>query len=64
MIFYIKNNIMPYIIVKKGNIFKIKNTSTGKVHKNNFKTRENAEIQRKNRIRFEKLIEKQIRRNK
>ena len=55
---------MPYIVIKKGNIFKIKNTTTGKIHKNNFKTRENAEIQRKNRVRFEKLIEKQIRKNK
>ena len=44
----------------QSNIFKIKNTSTGKIHKNNFKTRENAEIQRKNRIRFEKLIQKQL----
>tara|TARA_R110002049_G_scaffold244999_1_gene418858 strand:+ start:1061 stop:1228 length:168 start_codon:yes stop_codon:yes gene_type:complete len=51
---------MPYIIVKKGNNFKIKNTTTGRLHKNNFKDRKNAEIQVKNRVRFEKLIEKQI----
>ena len=50
---------MPYIIVKKGNNFKIKNTTTGRLHKNNFKDRKNAEIQVKNRVRFEKLIEKQ-----
>ena len=55
---------MPYTIIKKGQYFKIKNTSTGKIHKNNFKSKENAEIQRKNRVRFEKLIEKQIRKNK
>ena len=51
---------MPYIIIKKGNIFKIKNTTTGRLHKNNFIKKENAEIQVKNRVRFEKLIEKQI----
>ena len=51
---------MPYMIIKKGNYFKIKNITTGKLHKNNFKDRKNAEIQVQNRKRFEKLIEKQI----
>ena len=51
---------MPYIIIKKGNIFKIKNTTTGRLHKNNFIKKENAEIQVKNRVRFEKLIERQL----
>ena len=51
---------MPYVIIKKGNLFKIKNTTTGKIHKNNFKERKNAEIQVKNRIRFEKMIKKQL----
>lgn len=55
---------MPYIVVKRGNNFKIKNTTTGKLHKNNFKTRENAIIQVKNRVRFEKLIEKNKNRKK
>ena len=51
---------MPYIILKKGSYFKIKNTTTGKVHKNNFKEKKNAEIQVKNRMRFEKMIKKQL----
>ena len=51
---------MPYIIIKKGSFFKIKNTTTGKIHKNNFKKRDNAEKQVKNRQRFEKLIQKQL----
>lgn len=51
---------MTYSIVKKGNVFKIKNKSTGKLHKNNFKTRAAAEVQLKNRLRFQKLINKQI----
>lgn len=51
---------MTYSIVKKGNVFKIKNKSTGKLHKNNFKTRNAAETQLKNRLRFQKLINKQI----
>tara|TARA_R110000824_G_scaffold340739_4_gene527243 strand:+ start:574 stop:744 length:171 start_codon:yes stop_codon:yes gene_type:complete len=51
---------MTYQIVKQGNNFKIKNKKTGKIHKNNFKTRNAAEVQLKNRRRFQKLIEKQI----
>lgn len=51
---------MTYSIVKKGAYFKIKNKKTGKLHKNNFKTRNAAEIQLKNRIRFQRLIEKQL----
>lgn len=50
---------MPYTIVKKGVYFKIKNTTTKKLHKNNFKTRVNAEKQLKNRIRFQRLMAKQ-----
>ena len=48
---------MTYMIVKKGNNFKIKNKNTGKLHKNNFKTRSAAETQLKNRLRFQRLIE-------
>ena len=55
---------MTYQIVKKGNNFKIKNKKSGKLHKNNFKTRAAAEKQLKNRIRFQKMIEKQIGRPK
>ena len=51
---------MGYQIVKKGNNFKIKNKKTGKLHKNNFKTRAAAEVQLKNRIRFQRLIEKNM----
>ena len=51
---------MTYSIVKKGNVFKIKNKKTGKIHKNNFNTRAAAEIQLKNRLRFQKMITKQI----
>ena len=51
---------MPYVIIKKGTYFKIKNTTTGRIHKNNFKDKKNAEIQVKNRLRFEKMIKKQL----
>jgi len=51
---------MTYQIIKKGNNFKIKNKNTGRLHKNNFKTRAAAETQLKNRLRFQRLIEKQI----
>lgn len=51
---------MTYSIVKKGNNFKIKNKKTGKLHKNNFKTRAAAEVQLKNRLRFQKMIQKQL----
>ena len=46
---------MPYQIVKQGNNFKIKNTTTKKLHKNTFKTRAAADIQLKNRIRFHNM---------
>jgi len=51
---------MTYSIVKKGQTFRIKNKNTGKLHKNTFKTRSAAEVQLKNRLRFQKLIEKQM----
>ena len=51
---------MTYSIVKKGQVYKIKNKKTNKLHKNTFKTRAAAEVQLKNRIRFQKLIQKQI----
>jgi len=51
---------MPYSVIKKGNIFKVKNLKTGKLSKNNFKEKKNADIQLRNRIRFEKLMKKFI----
>tara|TARA_R110000787_G_scaffold241907_1_gene348063 strand:- start:513 stop:683 length:171 start_codon:yes stop_codon:yes gene_type:complete len=50
---------MPYQIIKQGKNFKIKNTTTKKLHKNTFKTRAAADIQLKNRIRFQRLMDKQ-----
>ena len=40
---------MPFVVVKVGSSFRVKNTKTGK-------DKRNAEIQRKNRERFIKLI--------
>ena len=51
---------MTYQIVKQGNNFKIKNKKTGKIHKNNFKTRAAADTQLKNRLRFQRLIQKNM----
>ena len=50
---------MPFKVIKdkQGN-FRVKNTTTGKVGKDKFKSRQNAEIQRKNRERFILLIKK------
>lgn len=47
---------MPYQILKSGNKFKIKNLKTKKVGKLRFATREKAEAQIKNRIKYEKMI--------
>jgi hypothetical protein len=50
---------MPFKVIKdKQNNFRVKNTTTGKVGKDKFKSRQNAEIQRKNRERFILLIQK------
>ena len=49
---------MAFIVVKKGNYFRVKNTKTGKVGSNKFLLKANAEKQVKNRIRFIKLMEK------
>lgn len=42
---------------KTGN-FRVKNLSTGKISKNKFKIKKNADIQLRNRLRFEKLVKK------
>lgn len=47
---------MPYQIIKSGNKFKIKNLKTKKVGKLRFSTKEKAEAQIKNRIKYEKYI--------
>jgi len=52
---------MGYQVIKKGQVFKIRNNQTGKLHKNTFKTRANAETQLKNRLRFQKLMAKNSR---
>ena len=49
---------MPYQILKSGNMFKIKNLKTKRVGKLRFQTREKAEAQIKNRIKYEKMINK------
>tara|TARA_R110002051_G_scaffold5676_1_gene28845 strand:+ start:30 stop:197 length:168 start_codon:yes stop_codon:yes gene_type:complete len=51
---------MGYQVVQKGKVFKIKNNKTGKLHKNNFKTRAAADTQLKNRLRFQRLIQKNM----
>ena len=47
---------MSFIVVKKGQFFFVKNTKTGKVGSNKFKTKANAEKQVANRKRFLKMI--------
>ena len=49
---------MPFVVIKQGKYFKVKNTKTGKVGRDRFLTKKNAEIQVKNRERFIRLIEK------
>lgn len=50
---------MTFIVVKdKQGFFRVKNTITGKVGKDRFMKKNNAEIQRKNRERFIRLIQK------
>ena len=46
-----------FVVVKKGKKFYVKNIKTGKVGSNVFESQANAEIQRKNRERFIKLIQ-------
>ena len=46
-----------FVVVKKGKKFYVKNIKTGKVGSNVFYSQANAEIQRKNRERFIKLIQ-------
>lgn len=50
---------MTFIVVKDGSgFFRVKNTITGKVGKDRFVKKKNAEIQQKNRERFIRLIQK------
>ena len=49
---------MPFVVIKKGKHFRVKNTRTGKIGSDKFVKQENAEIQRKNRERFIRLISK------
>lgn len=48
---------MPFVVIKQGGNFRVKNTTTGKIGKDKFKKKENADIQVKNRQRFIKLIQ-------
>tara|TARA_R110000822_G_scaffold41379_3_gene112573 strand:+ start:6566 stop:6721 length:156 start_codon:yes stop_codon:yes gene_type:complete len=47
---------MTFVSVKKGNYYYVKNTKTGKIGSNKFKSKVNADIQVKNRKRFLKAI--------
>ena len=47
---------MPFIVIHQGKHFRVKNTKTGKVGSDKFVKKENAEVQRKNRERFIRLI--------
>ena len=49
---------MPYQIIQSGNKFKIKNLKTGRTGKLRFASREKAQTQIKNRIKYEKFIRK------
>jgi translation elongation factor P/translation initiation factor 5A len=47
---------MPYQIQPSGNRFKIKNLKTGKTGKLRFSTKEKAQAQINNRMKYEKMI--------
>jgi hypothetical protein len=47
---------MPFVVVKVGANWRVKNSKTGKVGRDLFKSQENAIKQKKNRERFIKLI--------
>jgi len=47
---------MPYQILQSGKRFKIKNLKTGKTGKLRFSTKEKAQAQIDNRIKYEKMI--------
>tara|TARA_R110000824_G_scaffold112473_2_gene261679 strand:+ start:316 stop:507 length:192 start_codon:yes stop_codon:yes gene_type:complete len=47
---------MPFVVVKVGNDFRVKNSTTGKVGRDRFKKKENAVVQMKNRERFIRLM--------
>ena len=47
---------MSFTTIKRGNYFYVKNTKTGKVGSNKFKTKANADKQVANRKRFLKMI--------
>ncbi len=49
---------MPYQIQPAGKKFKIKNLKTGRVGKLRFSTKEKAQAQINNRIKYEKMIAK------
>ena len=50
---------MTFVVIKdKQGFFRVKNTITGKVGKDRFIKKKNAEIQQKNRERFIRLIQK------
>jgi hypothetical protein len=50
---------MAFVVIKdKQGFFRVKNNITGKVGRDRFKTKDNAEIQRKNRERFIRLIQR------
>jgi hypothetical protein len=47
---------MTFITIKRGNYYYVKNTKTGKVGSNKFKTKVNADKQVANRMRFLGMI--------
>jgi len=47
---------MTFIVISKGGYHYVKNTKTGKVGSNKFKSKENAQKQVKNRQRFLTMI--------
>jgi len=47
---------MTFITIKRGNYYYVKNTKTGKVGSNKFKTKANADKQVANRHRFLGMI--------
>ena len=45
---------MPYVILKKGNMYQLKNANTGRILKKTFVSRESAKNASRNYMRYEK----------
>jgi len=49
---------MPYVIIRKGNMYQLKNANTGRILKKTFVSRESAKNASRNYMRYEKQKKK------